>query len=52
MSTPDYCIWALNGDGAYDTSCREEFFFIDAGPIDNGFNHCPYCGKLLEEVKA
>ena len=45
-----YCTWRLNGDGAYDSSCQAEYVFIDAGPCDNGFNYCPFCGKHIKDV--
>lgn len=44
------CEWALNGDGDYDTGCKNRFQFIDAGPTENHFQFCPYCGKEIESL--
>lgn len=42
------CNWTHDDDsGVYETACGEEFEFYDAGPVENGFRFCPYCGKTL-----
>lgn len=45
------CLWAEDEGGVYTTACDHAFEFIDAGPRENGFGFCPYCGLKLEEVK-
>ena len=46
------CIWTENDDGAFETSCGEAFEFTNAGPKENKFRHCPYCGKRLDTQNA
>jgi len=38
------CGWTQTEDGQWDTGCGEVFEFVDAGPEENGFAFCPYCG--------
>jgi hypothetical protein len=45
----DPCQWEQSELGQWDTSCGNEFEFMDDGPFENGFKHCPYCGKQLTE---
>jgi hypothetical protein len=41
------CTWKSDDDGNYDTGCKNRFVFMDAGPVENGFEFCPYCGRIL-----
>jgi len=42
------CIWKQNDwGGFYETSCDYTFDFINDGPKENGFIHCPKCGKKI-----
>ena len=43
-----HCKWTEDNDGNHDTECEQKFAFIDAGPVENGFKFCPYCGKRLQ----
>jgi len=45
--TSSVCSWKEDDDGNWKTACGEMFVFIDGGPKDNGFRHCPYCGGKL-----
>lgn len=42
------CKWTQNDDGQWVTGCGNIFEFFDAGPTENGFAYCPYCGHHLE----
>ncbi len=45
-----FCSWKLDEiDCAWDTGCGNAFQFIDGGPRDNKFRHCPYCGGVLDD---
>lgn len=44
------CEWKEMQDGPWVTTCQHLFEFVDGGPIDNLFTHCPYCGNSLVEV--
>lgn len=41
------CEWKPDDDNNFDTGCKNRFVFIDEGPIENGFEFCPYCGNRL-----
>jgi hypothetical protein len=44
------CTWKLDADPdytVYSTGCQNDFMFEADGPIENGFNYCPYCGDVL-----
>ena len=44
------CLWKHNGNMEYpgwETSCGEEFCFIEEGPEENNYTHCPNCGGRL-----
>ncbi|GHT66457.1 hypothetical protein FACS1894110_10200 [Spirochaetia bacterium] len=45
------CTWKYFEEGVWHTDCDNAFCFIDLGPKENHMKFCPYCGKLLEEVK-
>ncbi len=46
------CIWTIDKDGIYHTSCNHSFYFDgDGGPRENQFKYCCYCGNRLVEVK-
>lgn len=39
------CIWKCDDiDDYYETACGRAFCFTDGGPVENGFESCPYCG--------
>jgi hypothetical protein len=53
------CEWTLEMDdwNAWAAECRPGRLFTfetpdDEGPCAHGFEHCPYCGKELVEVRA
>jgi len=59
MSDKPVCRWtnAQDDSGWWTAGCstREkphEFVFNDEGPVENGFKHCPYCGRRLKEQAA
>lgn len=41
------CEWVVDKDGMFDTGCKNRFEFMEGGPEENRFNHCPYCGGKL-----
>jgi len=43
------CFWTEDENGVWETSCGNAFQFETGGPIDNGFDFCPYCGLILIE---
>ena len=46
------CVWTSDEDGTWGTGCGGAFVFNDAGPKENNFRHCCYCGgKLVEHSK-
>lgn len=43
------CEWHKVADcDYYDTGCGHAFEFIDAGPKENHFEFCSYCGRKIE----
>lgn len=46
--TKTTCLW-IDVDGTYKTSCGYGFAFYEDGPKDNGFSHCPYCGRKINQ---
>ena len=47
------CQWTEEedyGGGPWETSCGHLFEFTDAGPDENGFKFCCWCGKPLDAV--
>jgi len=44
------CEWNEGDCGAYTSDCGCEFQFNDEGPTGNGFEFCPFCGKVLKEI--
>ena len=47
----EYCIWNYEEDFEYyETSCENNFHFIDGNCRDNKFTFCPYCGKPIMEI--
>ena len=52
----DSCDWRKDGfhmseHDYWETGCNNMFQFNNGGPKENHFKFCPYCGKLIEEVK-
>ncbi len=47
------CIWSEDA-ASWQAGCDswKSFQFEDAGPEENGFTHCPYCGKTLVAIPA
>lgn len=42
------CEWEEEAGAEYwNTECGGSFSFFDAGPAENGFKFCPYCGGAL-----
>lgn len=44
------CFWEEDeeAEGEYwNTGCGSRHLFLSAGPFENGYNYCPYCGQLL-----
>ena len=51
MST---CPWELEThyeDEYWVTRCENTFMFSAGGPEENGFEHCPYCGKRIQVIE-
>ena len=38
------CEWKEDGEDCFATTCKNLFEFNDGGPVQNGFEFCPYCG--------
>ena len=49
-SDPMKCGWHENEDGQWETDCSMEFEFNSGTPVQNNFDHCPYCGKPLQQI--
>src|SRR5574343_1066745 len=48
----DVCEWQDEQEcGFWDTACKRQFRFIDGDPDDNGYKHCPGCGKRVQVRK-
>lgn len=47
-----WCAWCQDEDGNWDTDCDEKFTFFEAGPRENKFCFCPYCGRVLRVKTA
>lgn len=50
--SPWECKWTIGHQSkliqAYKTECgNEHAFHLGAGPTENGFNYCPYCGNRI-----
>src|SRR5690554_6503205 len=44
----DTCVWYADEDGVWHTDCGDAFVIMNLdGPAENGFQHCPYCGREL-----
>lgn len=43
------CEWKPDGDveDGWATACKNLFIFMADGPVQNGFEFCPYCGAAL-----
>ena len=41
------CAWREDEDGSWWSDCDNGFVFNDAGPHENQFKFCPYCGKEI-----
>ena len=51
MGTLSICKWRENeSDMCWDSDCSEKFVFNSDGPKENGFEFCPYCGRVIEQV--
>ena len=47
------CEWTYVDDGygdRWETQCGEAFIFEVETPKGHGYNYCPKCGKLMQEV--
>jgi len=48
QDSPCYlCVWREDEDGSWWSDCDNGFIFNDAGPHENKFEFCPYCGKEI-----
>jgi hypothetical protein len=47
MSDCSVCEWVEDEEGVWETDCNEAFQFSSDGPVQNGFNFCPFCGKPI-----
>jgi len=45
------CVWALDDEGTYHTSCGEVFWLEDGTPEENGCRFCHHCGARLVVVE-
>jgi hypothetical protein len=40
-----FCLWhQVDSSDMWWTECDKAAFFVDEGPVENGFKYCPYCG--------
>jgi len=51
------CRWTrdesfLDESDKWDTACDRAFTFIDGGPRENHYTHCPGCGRVIEVTTA
>lgn len=46
----DKCVWSVDEDGNWNTSCDNIAVLIEGTPLDNDWVFCPYCGKIIQEV--
>ena len=48
------CSWHQEDvdDDMWQTQCGHYFVFNEGGPVDNEFEHCPFCGKHIDEHTA
>ena len=48
----DVCEWKLEDEEAnlYVTKCQQRHLIFEGTPKDNGYKHCPYCGKKIKVV--
>lgn len=52
-SSKEPCTWVYRETffaEYWETSCGNEHQFMDGTPKDNGYKHCPYCGKRILEI--
>jgi len=48
---PGFCIWEVDSNGAFKTSCQKDYFFTDdftAAGIPDKFRLCPCCGRIIK----
>ena len=43
------CLWTVDDDGVWNTSCGQAHVFEAGTPGQNEFSFCPYCGKPMSE---
>ncbi len=41
------CEWTPDSEDTWDTACRKVMTFTDDGPVENGFEFCPFCGRTI-----
>lgn len=48
----EVCEWKLEDEEAnlYVTKCQQRHLIFEGTPKDNGYKHCPYCGKKIKVV--
>lgn len=43
-----FCKWKYDTvDEIWTSRCKENFRFHEGGPIESGFEYCPFCGKEI-----
>lgn len=53
LEADSVCCWEYDPQShSWDTACENKFQFIEGGPEENGFEHCPYCGGEVEIANA
>lgn len=45
------CTWEEDADGIWYSQCGTGYMFETGTPKENRFKYCPYCGKLLVQVR-
>jgi hypothetical protein len=46
-----YCTWTWEEEGAWNTSCANQFVVNNGTPSENGMIYCCYCGRKLKEAR-
>lgn len=46
------CVWRMDDDGLWFTSCAHLFELADGGPDANGMRWCPFCGHPLVDAHS
>lgn len=49
MKSAQFCAWAEDQDGTWETDCGGAFVVNDGTPHENRMAFCPYCGRELDQ---